>query len=81
MSALPPEDKWLVDSGASSHMTYKRIFCLFSTPDKVVLGDSRAAEAVGIGTIQMNMLFKVTNNKKAVMYDVLHVPSLSCNLF
>lgn len=47
----------------------------------MIPGDSRAAEAVGIGTIQMNMLFKVSNSKKVVMYDVLHVPSLSCNLF
>ena len=27
------------------------------------------------------MLFKVSNSKNAVMYDVLHVPKLSCNLF
>ena len=27
------------------------------------------------------MLFKVSNSKKAVMYDVLHVPKLACNLF
>ena len=27
------------------------------------------------------MLFKVSDSKRAVMYDVLHVPKLSCNLF
>ena len=27
------------------------------------------------------MRFKVSNSKRAVMYDVLHVPKLACNLF
>ena len=27
------------------------------------------------------MLFKVSDSKRAVVYDVLHVPKLSCNLF
>ena len=54
---------------------------LFSTPEKVALGDGRVVEAVGAGTIQLNMLFKVSNSKRATMYDVLHVPKLSCNLF
>lgn len=80
-----PEDKWLMDSGASSHMTPKRGYFTkyrsFSTPEKVSLGDGRVVEAVGVGTIRLNMLFKVSNSKRAVMYDVLHVPKLACNLF
>ena len=80
-----PEDKWLVDSGASSHMTPKREYFteyqVFSTPEKVALGDGRVVEAVGAGKIQLNMLFKVSNSKRSVMHDVLHVPKLSCNLF
>ena len=80
-----PEDKWLVDSGASSHMTPKREYFTkyrsFSTPEKVGLGDGRVVDAVGVGTIRLNMLFKVSNSKRAVMYDVLHVPKLTCNLF
>ena len=80
-----PEDKWLVDSGASSHMTPKRIYFteyrIFSTPEKVVLGDGRVVEAVGAGKVRLNMLFKVSNSKSSVMHDVLHVPKLSCNLF
>ena len=82
MSDKISEDKWLVDSGASSHMTPKREYFTkyrsFSTPEKVALGDGRIVEAV---TIQLNMLFKISNSKRAVMYDVLHVPKLSCNLF
>ena len=80
-----PEDKWLMDSGASSHMTPKREYFTkyrsFSTPEKVSLGDGRVVEAVGVGTFRLNMLFKVSNSKRAVMYDVLHVPKLACNLF
>ena len=80
-----PEEKWLVDSGASSHMTPNRRHFLeyrsFSTPEKVGLGDGRVVKAVGVGSIQMKMLFKVSNSKKAVMYDVVHVPKLACNLF
>lgn len=80
-----PENKWLIDSGASSHMTPKReyfsTYRAFSTPEKVGLGDGRTVEAVGVGTVRVNMLFKVSNSKKAVMYDVLHVPKLACNLF
>ena len=80
-----PEDKWLVDSGASSHMTPKRDYFTkyrsFSTPEKVGLGDGRVVDAVGVRTIRLNMLFKVSNSKRAVMYDVLHVPKLTCNLF
>ena len=85
MSGEVPEDKWLVDSGASSHMTLKREYFTkyrsFSAPEKVALGDGRVVEAVGAGTIQLNMLFKVSNSKRAVMPYVLHVPKLSCNLF
>ena len=80
-----PEENWLVDSGASSHMTPNRRHFLeyrsFSTPEKIGLGDGRVLEAVRVGSIRMNMLFKVSNSKKAVMYDVLHVPKLASNLF
>jgi len=51
------------------------------TPEKAGLGDGRVVEAVGVGTVQLNMLFKVSDSKRAVMYDVLHIPKLSCNLF
>ena len=80
-----PNDKWLIDSGASSHMTPKREYfstCRpFGIPEKVGLGDGRVVEAVGVGTIRLNMLFTVSNSKKAVMHDVLYVPKLACNLF
>ena len=80
-----PQEKWLVDSGASSHMTAHREYFLeyysFSTPEKVGLGNGRVVEAVGAGTIRLNMLFKVSNSKKAGMHNVLHVSKLAYSLF
>ena len=77
--------KWLVDSGASSHMTPQKEFLIdyheFDTPEKVGLGDGRIVEAVGVGNVRLNMLFKVSDSKRAVMYNVLYVPKLACNLF
>ena len=77
--------KWLVDSGASSHMTSQKKLLIdyreFDTPQVVGLGDGRVVEAVGAGNIQLNMLFKVSNPKRAVMYNGLYVPKLACNLF
>ena len=78
-------DKWLVDSGASRHMTYRgdyfTMYQPFSVPERVSLGDGRVVEAVGVGTIRLNMLLKVSNAKTATMYNVLHVSQLACNLF
>jgi hypothetical protein len=53
----------------------------FEEPQKVALGDGRAVEALGIGRVQVNMLFKLSNPKKCTIYDVLYVPKLTCNLF
>ena len=82
---LPEMGKWLVDSGASSHMTPQKEFLVdyreFDTPEKVGLGDGRIVEAVGVGNMRFNMLFKVSDSKRAVMYNVLYVPKLACNLF
>ena len=38
-------------------------------------------EALGVGNVHLNMLFKVSISKQAVMYNVLLVPKLACNLF
>ncbi len=74
-SVKVPTGKWLVDSGASSHMTptkeYFSEYHPFLTPKKVGLGDGRVVRAVGAGHIRMNMTFKMSSSKKPVMYDVL----------
>ena len=53
----------------------------FDKPENVVLGDGCVVKALGSGSIRMNMLFEDPESKKAVLYDVLYVPKLTCNLF
>ena len=76
---------WVIDSGASSHMTKEKHvmvnFQEFDKPENVALGDGRVVKALGSGSVRMNMLFETTESKKAVLYDVLYVPKLTCNLF
>jgi len=86
---LKSEDKecypWLIDSGASSHMTKEKHvltnFQEFEEPENVALGDGRVVEALGSGRVRMKVLFPAAEAKKAVLYDVLYVPKLTCNLF
>lgn len=76
---------WLIDWGASSQMTKEKhvlmSFQEFGEPENVALGGSRVVKALGSGCVQMNMLFPRTETKKAVFYNVLYVPNLTCNLF
>ena len=93
---LPGGTRWLVDSGASSHMTQERNiltdYKAFDTyqkvslgdawaPQKVSLGDCHVIHALGVGNVHLRMVFKVSQPKENVMYKVLYVPSLTCNLF
>ena len=77
--------EWLVDSGASSHMTCKmellKDYKEFEKPEKVSVGDGRTVEAVDVGNVHLNMQFKVSDPKRCVMYGVLYIPKLACNLF
>ena len=76
---------WIIDSGASSHMTTEKHVLVnfqdFAEPENVALGDGRVVKALGSGRVRMNMLFQATEAKKAVLYDVLYVPKFTCNLF
>ena len=69
-------DRWLVDSGASSHMTREKKLLTsyreFETPEKVGLEDGRSVEALGVGEVHLSMLFKVSEPKKAVVHQVLY---------
>ena len=75
----------VIDSGASGHMTKEKHVLTdvqeFEEPENVALGDGRVVKALGSGRVQMNMLFPGTEAKKPVLYDVLYVPKLTCNLF
>ena len=67
-------ETWLVDSGASSHMTWDKELRMlknyheFETPEKVGLGDGRTLDALRVGDVHLKMLFKVGQPKKSVMY-------------
>ena len=78
-----PQNGWYIDSAASSHMTCKRELLkdYKEGPEKVSLGDGRTVEAVGVGNVHLNMQFKVSDPKRCVMYGVLYIPKLACNLF
>eukprot|EP00731_Ephydatia_muelleri_P020359 Em0013g86a len=56
------KENWIVDSGASSHMTQTQEFMVnyeeFGTPQKVCLGDGRTLEAFGKGKVIVTMVFK-----------------------
>ena len=63
-------DTWLVDSGASTHTTQEKRLLLdyrkFEKPEMVGLGDGKTVEAVGVGTVRMKMLFRMSNSIQCV---------------
>lgn len=71
---------WVIDSDASSRMTKEKHVLMnfreFGEPE-----NGRFVKALGSGRVRMNMLFQAAKHKKAVLYNVLCVPELTCNLF
>ena len=78
-------EKWIIDSGASSHMTQNKKFLVdyeeFKEPQKISLGDGRTVEALGRGNVHFSTTFKMSDPKSVVMRGALFVPDLACNLF
>ena len=76
--------RWIVDSGATSHMCYQKdLFVEYvelQRPQKVTLGDGRILEAVGRGTVSVVLKLPGGETKSRKLCDTLHVPSLSFNL-
>lgn len=76
---------WLIDSGASRHMTpYRSMFIEYEKldkPEKVGLGDGRTVDATGVGKVKVAL--KINHNKvePGILHEVLHVPQLATNLF
>ncbi|UYV60351.1 hypothetical protein LAZ67_1000907 [Cordylochernes scorpioides] len=79
------KDSWIVDSGATDHMTFRREW--FSTFEEisegvhpVCLGDGKKIYAKGKGNI--DILSYVDSQKiNATLLDVLYIPELVTNLF
>lgn len=71
---------WLVDSGASEHVTKYREFLKdyikFEEPHKIIIGDGQIVEAYGQGT-----LFFRSQAYTGQLNDVLWIPKISENLF
>ena len=74
---------WIVDSGASSHMTWDRdVYCEYrelSTPQPVRLGDGCKIDATGKG-IKLKVMSSSDREVTFTLTEALHVPEMSRNL-
>lgn len=83
-SSILENEIWIFDSGATSHMTYRResLFDFQEINDNifVVLGNGQELAIKGKSNVKIK---KLVNNKwiEAVIVDVLYVPNLNKNLF
>ena len=71
-----PKTTWIIDLGASDHMTSCSSFFYSYKPcagnNKIRIADGSLSAIAGIGDV------KLSNN--LTLFNVLHVPKLSCNL-
>ena len=76
---------WILDSGASRHMTFNRQLFInyrkFDVPESVRLGDGRTVEAYGSGRVNITIETSHGKQLNTGMDGVLYVPQLTCNLF
>jgi hypothetical protein len=79
-SVSPSEDTWLIDSGASKHMTCQRDILSFlkenNFPQKFTLGDDYQFPIKGVGESD----YKLDSGTPMKMKDVLYVLGLTKNL-
>ena len=72
---------WLIDSGASRHMTYMKEalseYQELDNEEPVTLGDGKMVSALGKGNIKLLL----QNGETGTLNNVLYVPKLTCNLF
>lgn len=77
------EDTWILDSGASAHMTYRKEFFeeyTACTQKSLTLGNKESIEVCGIGKV---LIKRCVNGQweLSMLHGVLHVPNLRRNLF
>lgn len=74
---------WILDSGASSHMTPNREFFsdyeLYSGPS-VTMANGKVAPIVGIGSVKLLSNSKFSSVRHITLNNVFHVPDLAANL-
>lgn len=87
LSPMIEENIWILDSGASVHMTYKREFFhkykAYANNDNnrtVKLGNKQDLEVLGEGTVLINRKVK-GHWQESILENVLYVPDLRRNLF
>jgi hypothetical protein len=88
--ALPAVDSrsasnaWLLDSGASRHMTPHRhwfaTYQALTTPVLIRVGDGNKIPAIGVGRILVIIRNRQGRESQAVIKSVLYVPALNANL-
>jgi len=74
---------WIVDSGATSHMTNNRnLFTTFQSCDgeNVCVGDGHTLTVEGKGKVNISFKLKNNNVQKLQLNDVLYIPEISYNL-
>lgn len=77
-----PATRWIVDSGASQHMTqYKAFFNMYKPISgcKEFKGDNSTVETIRKGSILVET--RMNGHVRSIrMHDMLHVPNLHLNL-
>ncbi|KAK3746619.1 hypothetical protein QZH41_003126 [Actinostola sp. cb2023] len=77
-------DVWIIDSGATCHMTNDRSslrdILELTEPVHVQLGDGRVLNATARGTVTLYTVLRGGNEKRCNLKDVLFVPKLSYSL-
>ncbi|KAF8682958.1 Reverse transcriptase (RNA-dependent DNA polymerase) [Rhizoctonia solani] len=75
---------WLLDSGASRHMTPNRhwfaTYQSLSTPINIQVGNGNRIPAIGVGRVLVTLKNRQGQETKAYIKSVLHVPDLSASL-
>ena len=85
LKADAKDDVWIIDSGASRHMTFQRNvlkdYKEFENPEPVQLGDGQTVSALGEGKVKKVSQLVCGRKITGWMTDVLYVPKLTSNLF
>jgi hypothetical protein len=81
---VPTSSNWIVDSGASVNMTCQReiltLYCPLTPPKRIVIGDGRSLNAIGIGRTKLQVHVGNGNYRYIILQDVYHVQDLQANL-
>jgi len=83
-NVAPQNETWIIDSGASRHMTGdKTLFSTYgpSPVQEVFVADNRGVPVAGMGNVRLVMSNSKGSRKSITLQDVLHVPGLGNNLF